>query len=202
MLEFLNGTATDRKLRLFACGCCRRIWNTLSLKDIRRAVETAERFADGEAEYAELDRSHCRAITVWTTRLQDNLARMEETRYALQLHRMGIALNTAHDPPFRITPSLDWLSRDRFLRTFGSALIRCVFANPFQPVSLDPRWRTSDVSGLARAIYEARAFDRLPILADALLDAGCEDEQVISHCRNDGPHARGCWVVDLVLGKE
>jgi hypothetical protein len=81
-------------------------------------------------------------------------------------------------------------------------LLRDIFGNPFRPIAFDPRWRTSDVLGLARAIYDDEAFERMPILADALMDAGCEDEQVISHCRGPGPHVRGCWVVDLVLGKE
>jgi hypothetical protein len=83
-----------------------------------------------------------------------------------------------------------------------SGLIRDIFGNPFRPVAFDPRWRTADAVGLARGIYEDRAFDRLPLLADALMDAGCADEQVLSHCRSDGPHVRGCWVVDLVLSKE
>jgi hypothetical protein len=82
------------------------------------------------------------------------------------------------------------------------ALVRCVLGNPFRPAAVDPRWRTADAVGLARAIYEDRAFDRLPILADALTDAGCDDEQILAHCRSSGPHVRGCWVVDLVLGKE
>jgi hypothetical protein len=81
-------------------------------------------------------------------------------------------------------------------------ILRDIFGNPFRPVAFDPRWRTSDVVGLARAIYDDKAFERMPIMADALMDAGCEDEQVISHCRSDGPHVRGCWVVDLILGKE
>jgi hypothetical protein len=92
------------------------------------------------------------------------------------------------------------------LKRENSALLRRlaheVFANPFRPVAFDPRWRTSDTVGLARGIYEDRAFDRLPLLADALMDAGCADEQVIGHCRSDGPHVRGCWVVDLVLSKD
>jgi len=79
---------------------------------------------------------------------------------------------------------------------------RDIFSNPFRPVTFDPRWRTSDAVGLARAIYDDRTFDRLPILADALIDAGCDDEQVLAHCRSEGPHVRGCWVVDLVLGRE
>jgi hypothetical protein len=83
-----------------------------------------------------------------------------------------------------------------------SGLIRDIFGNPFRPVAFDPRWRTADAVGLARGIYDERAFDRLPLLADALMDAGCADEQVLGHCRGDGPHVRGCQVVDLVLGKE
>lgn len=62
-------------------------------------------------------------------------------------------------------------------------------------------WRTSTVVALAQGIYDDRAFDRLPILADALQDAGCDNPDILNHCRDTGPHARGCWVVDLVLGK-
>jgi hypothetical protein len=76
-----------------------------------------------------------------------------------------------------------------------------VFGNPFRPVALDPSWLTSTVVQLAQGIYADRAFDRLPILADALQDAGCEHPDVLAHCRSDGPHVRGCWVADLLLGK-
>jgi hypothetical protein len=79
---------------------------------------------------------------------------------------------------------------------------RDIFGNPFRPVAFDARWRTGDVLGVARGIYEDRAFDRMPMLADALMDAGCDSDDILNHCRGDGPHARGCWVVDLVLGKE
>jgi hypothetical protein len=82
-----------------------------------------------------------------------------------------------------------------------AALVRCVFGNPFRPVAVEPDWRTSTVVALAAGIYADRAFDRLPILADALEDAGCTDTDILGHCRGDGPHARGCWVVDGVLGK-
>jgi hypothetical protein len=87
-------------------------------------------------------------------------------------------------------------------RTQLAGILRDLIGNPFRTVTVDPRWRTSDVTELARAIYEDRAFDRMPILADALMDAGCTDEQILGHCRGAGPHVRGCWVVDLVLGKE
>jgi hypothetical protein len=67
-------------------------------------------------------------------------------------------------------------------------------------ITFDPSWRTSDVVALARGIRAEDAFDRLPILADALQDAGCDNEDILNHCRGPGPHARGCWVVDGVLG--
>jgi hypothetical protein len=71
----------------------------------------------------------------------------------------------------------------------------------YQSICLDPSWLTSTVLSLATGIYAERAFDRLPILADALQDAGCEHTEILDHCRGLGPHARGCWVVDLVLAK-
>lgn len=83
-----------------------------------------------------------------------------------------------------------------------AAFIRDIFGNPFRPVTLDSTWRTSDVVALARGIYEDRAFDRMPILADALQDAGCDRADVLNHCRELGPHVRGCWAVDAVLNKE
>jgi len=82
-----------------------------------------------------------------------------------------------------------------------AGVVRDIFGDPARPDALDPRWRSADVVGLARGIYEDRAFDRLPILADALMDAGCADEDILTHCRDAGPHVRGCWVVDLVLGQ-
>jgi len=83
-----------------------------------------------------------------------------------------------------------------------AALLRDIFGNPFRPVAFDPSWRTETAVGIARGIYEDRAFERMPILADALEEAGCEHPDILSHCREPGEHVRGCWVVDLVLGKE
>jgi hypothetical protein len=80
-------------------------------------------------------------------------------------------------------------------------LLRDIFGNPFRPVSVEPHWLTPTVRNLAAAIYAGRAFDRLPVLADALEDAGCDNADVLTHCRGPGPHVRGCWVVDLLLGK-
>jgi hypothetical protein len=85
--------------------------------------------------------------------------------------------------------------------TKKSGWLRDIFGNPFKPVSVDRAWLTSNVIGLAETIYADRAFDRLPILADALEDAGCDNADILNHCRQPGEHVRGCWVVDLVLGK-
>ena len=86
-------------------------------------------------------------------------------------------------------------------------LLRDIFGNPFRPVTLDPRWLTSTVLDLARTIYDefpqqAGGYVKMPILADALMDAGCDSEEIIKHCQGPGPHVRGCWVVDLLLGKQ
>lgn len=110
---------------------------------------------------------------------------------------MCYGVNAAHPSPMKV----DYIDRDEGPPE-RATLLRCIFANPFRSVTFDPRWRTSDTVALAQAIYDHRAFERLPILGDALMDAGCEDEQIIGHCRSEGPHVRGCWVVDLVLNKQ
>jgi hypothetical protein len=86
-------------------------------------------------------------------------------------------------------------------RAAQAHLLRDIFGNPFGPVRVDPSWATATVTDLATTIYEERAFDRMPILADALEEAGCDNAAILSHCRGPGPHVRGCWVVDLVTGR-
>ncbi len=87
--------------------------------------------------------------------------------------------------------------------SYGCDLIRDIVGNPFRPVTFDPSWLTSDVVLLAQGIYDDRAFDRMQILADALQDAGCDNTDILGHCRDlYATHVRGCWVVDLVLGKQ
>ncbi|MBI1918367.1 MAG: hypothetical protein HYS12_27060 [Planctomycetes bacterium] len=86
-----------------------------------------------------------------------------------------------------------------------ASLLRDVLGNPFRPVMINPSWlawNASTVRNMTQAIYEERAFDRLPILADALEDAGCTDAEILNHCRGPGPHVRGCFAVDLLLGRE
>jgi hypothetical protein len=80
-------------------------------------------------------------------------------------------------------------------------LLRCVFGNPFRPIASDPAWTPATAGILARTMYEARDFTAMPLLADLLEEAGCP-QAVSDHCRGSGPHVRGCWVVDLLLGKQ
>ena len=88
------------------------------------------------------------------------------------------------------------------LADFPLRLIHEVVGNPFRPVGFSPDWRTDDAVTLARSMYESRDFSAMPILADSLQDVGCNESVILDHCRGSGPHMRGCWVVDLVLGKE
>jgi hypothetical protein len=92
---------------------------------------------------------------------------------------------------------LDGVIRERI-----PPLIREIFPNPFHPHIVDPVWSAGVIPGLARSIDDDAGFDRLPILGDALEEAGCTDRAILDHCRGPGPHVRGCWVVDLVLGNE
>jgi hypothetical protein len=119
-----------------------------------------------------------------------------------QLELNQDANNLLRQVPFVGVITLIWNPGISKLRVFLCHLIRDIFGNPLHPTAVDPTWLTTNVVALAQAIYDERAFERMPILADALEDAGCTNDVVLAHCRGPGPHARGCWVVDLLLGKE
>jgi hypothetical protein len=95
----------------------------------------------------------------------------------------------------------EWQEAHQQARTEQATLLRDLVNYPFRPVTFDTAWRTDTAIALAKQMYESRDFGAMPILADALQDAGCDSEDILNHCRGDGPHVRGCWVVDLVLGK-
>lgn len=103
----------------------------------------------------------------------------------------------------RVTFEVEELARlEAEVAAWQAEHLRDLFGNPFRPPDLVPAWQTETVMGLARRVYELRDFSAMPILADGLQDAGCDDGDLLGHCRGPGPHVRGCWVVDLVLGKE
>jgi len=216
MLEHLYETfrsdlATERKLRLFAVACCRRVWHLLSDDRSRAALEAVELYVDGSQGAADLNAA-CRAAADTATEIVD-------FPYADAAHAAyRTAAGDDFDPGYAAADTAPFAAANAAVSLWPEAaatydtyralecavqsqLFRDIFGNPFRPAALDPAWRTETVLALARGIYEERAFDRMPILADALQDAGCTDEDVLGHCRGPGPHARGCWVVDLILGK-
>ncbi|OAI47684.1 hypothetical protein AYO44_09310 [Planctomycetaceae bacterium SCGC AG-212-F19] len=200
-----------RKGHLFGCAVCRRIWNLLTDVRSQQAVEYIEAVADGRNRQrfgsgnAMLDaaRDASRNAPSMTGR------KAAEAAYALVVvevefwevlgHVIIGAMNAvAPRGPNGVTD----IERYHQEIAAHTALFRDIFGNPFRPIALDHTWQTANVLALAHAIYEERAFDRLPILADALEDAGCTNQDILGHCRGQGPHVRGCWVVDMVLGKE
>ncbi len=205
MLKFLSDKTSDRKLRLFACGCCRQVWKDLPLTPVRRAVEVAERFAEGAATAADLDRAHRRAVAAFTRALHRNISKvMSDPAYAAKVYRLALAANTAHAAPFQVG-QLSHLGEDGFFRAFAPRLLRCVAGDVFRPAAVDPNslaWNDGTAVKLARTIYEDGRWDLMPILGDALDDAMCDNAEMLEHCRGPGPHVRGCWVVDSILGNE
>jgi len=205
MLLLMGESLNDaRKRRLFAAACCRRISHLLT-DNGRQAVHAAEQFADGLIRRQELHR-------FWTAvgfpRAQARMFAASAARAAscspgteLTAHAAASAVNAV---------ASEEGAKARRLRTTEKAaqavLLRDIFGNPFQPVSLDRSWQTSTVLSLATAAYEGRVLpggtldlDRLAILADALEDAGCTHAGLLGHLRSPGPHVRGCWIVDLLL---
>lgn len=218
MLDYLEGKANERKLRLFAVACCRRFWNILFDARSRKALLLAEAYADGLVSKSDLgtgEREACEAASV--TGLPDmdnrqiavslaaweavNLVEMDLSHdWVTSRSRMAESVHSQYEiPSNHDTDAMRRVKRREFFTQ--SFLLRDIFGNPFRPVAIDPSWLTSDVLALANGIYEERAFDRMPILADALQDAGCNNDDILNHCRQPGEHVRGCWVVDLLLGK-
>ena len=196
MFRHLGTRLTARKLRLLHCSYCRDHIDHLRDERSVWAVETAERLADGLADVVESDRVR-------------EVAKGAVRRW-----------NEEGDTPKAMFADVAVRSLDRELSPFGRAYrhfsseielhpqpevctaVREFFGNPFRPVSLNPdHWLTPPVLGLARTMYESRDFTAMPVLADALEESGCDEAEVLAHCRAGGPHVRGCWVVDLLLGK-
>ena len=192
ILDHLRGRATDRKLRLFACACCRLRWESLTDPASRAAVTVAEKYADGEAPPQELKMVRRAAYTQW--------------RFPNPMAAWHAADARARDGACAAAESVaprHGAGRDECGMRLQCDFLRCIFGNPFRPVTFSPDWRTSTAVTLARQMYDARDFSAMPILADALQDAGCDNDESLAHCRDPkGVHVRGCWVCDLALGKE
>jgi hypothetical protein len=233
----------SRKIRLFACACCRLIWEHLVDDRSHNAVEVAERYADGQATDEEL-KAASSAASLAHGEMFDTIGK---TGACLE----WAAVYSAHPIPFHGARNVIWMAatpRCREIRTKRSnesddiCLIPCtvakhteplslelgkwkvtnlteaeatgadkqtqlillndIFNNPFHPSTIDATWLRPNVAIVAQEIYATRAFNRMPSLGDVLEDVGCHDSDILAHCRGPGPHVRGCWVVDLLLGKE
>jgi hypothetical protein len=166
-------------------------------------VEGAERYADGLARYPELKATREAAMEA-----------SNELKRVYRAAAPGPASNRALFAAGAAAEAVDVARREAWLAAWYLAdevggvhpeLLRDIFGPlPFREVSVEPSllmWNDGVVLKLARGIYEERAFDRMAVLADALEEAGCENQEILFHCRSPGEHVRGCWVVDLVLGK-
>jgi hypothetical protein len=211
MLEHLGEPVERfRKFQLVAVACCRRLdhvvadlppgWRNLvrhridSLED--SADSTSSPFDRGDLTGAVEPLAHVWSPEVrWASQIEETLTR----RVALALAQEAAVFCAGV-----VGPESDFgrlLSRDE--QRAQCRLVHDIFGNPFRDVVMDPdwlAWRDGTAVKLARTAYDDRRWDVLPILADALHEAGCTDDAILDHCRGPGPHVRGCWVVDLVLG--
>ena len=197
MLEFLLDEATNRKFGLFAVACCRRIWHLLIDERSRLAVDMQEGFAERTVTQEEQDEAFGPAYVAemdldeaGTTSESIVMAARAAASAACNGHPVGTAKAAAKA-----------VQMERDERPEQCVLIRCIFWYLFRPIALNPTWLTATVRQLAEAIYDERAFDRMPILADALEEAGCTNAGHPDALPHGQEHVRGCWVVDLLQGK-
>ena len=228
MLESVRGTTAGRKLRLFAVACCQRLLQTVRLHPwYAHGVKVAEHFADGAATADELEHVRHYPPPDWCIRNAPQFTPDEITAGGQPIRVTKLAINAcwnamelenevvladgastnaawAATQPGPVMPDDGGISAARLAaeQIIQSNILRDIFGNPFRPVAFSPSWRSSTAVALAAQMYESRDFSAMPILGDAIQDAGCDSADMLDHCRGPGPHVRGCWVVDLVLGKE
>jgi hypothetical protein len=202
------GPASERKLRLFACACCRDAWGLLTEERSRLAVTATERFADGLAsdeerdaawmasrhaiDDARLDARDAARMPWLAAQVRDYAQRVDDV-----LHRHETAAGG------RAAPHMAGSA----IKQFQAVALRDIVGNPFcRRPSLGHQ---AEAAAVALAAYRERHLPgghldavRLAVLADALEEGGCDDGPLLAHLRGPGPHWRGCWAVDLVLGKE
>jgi hypothetical protein len=192
---------SDRRIRLFMVACARVIWDRIPVGEMRRAVEVAEMFSDAQTTLEELNRFRGQYYAPWmpTATAEQRISITDSQQISIST----VAYATVYNPKAmaRVQVTAGWRFIVEMTSSHQCPLLRDIIGNPFRPVALDPAWRTTAVLGLADAIYAHRAYDRLPILADALEEAGCTNADLLAHCRGPGPHVRGCGAVDLILGK-
>jgi hypothetical protein len=204
MLEFLRDRVSARKMRLFAVACCRRMWHLLADERSRKAIEFAESNADGVVPQWLCCEAADAAYEAADASGPDDNDPNEDEAWPERHHAAFLAAHVLDEPAFFYVDGYFRYSTVRRGYEEDAGLFRDIIGNPFRLASIQPEWlvlNDGTVVRLAQAIYEARAFDRLLILADALEDAGCDNADILEHCRQPGPHVRGCWVIDLLTGR-
>jgi hypothetical protein len=219
MVKFLF--PSERKRRLFTAACFRRIWPLIPDQGSRTAIDAVEQGEGHNLWEKEIEKKADEAV--WDS---DDMARRLAARAVadfIRFARLPPLRVWSHQAMREITKNHNWYPcrcADAVARAVGltvaeenrekameterrnqTNLFRDVFGNPFRPVTLDPFLLTPTVVQLAQTIYNDRAFEQMSALADALVGTGCDNEEVLSHCRGPEPHVRGCWVVDLILGR-
>jgi hypothetical protein len=253
MLELARGKTSDRKLRLFACACCRCVWHLLTDARSRRAVQTAESIAFGEPRLLRLGAARVAASEALadaivasmnieaeegfrdTPRYRASLAERHAAaaaRAAVSQHcggKVGLLASDQSDDADNTSSRHchEWAgsalaaacrlalrgARELAASRWGEPMLwpeatdqakllrEIIGPHVFRVPVLPDVSRRGEAARLAQGIQADQAWDRLPILGDALEEAGCADEAILAHLRSPGPHVRGCWALDLVLGK-
>jgi hypothetical protein len=223
MLDFLRGKASDRKLRLFAAACCRGLWEWIRVKRSRTAIEQAERYADGLLSKETLDAAAAATSKAWIKfginreDVDDGDIRSlraahftcDEREALLRVSAMVMNARRRTTSEIELETSREAQDAVEAEGCRHALLLRDLFGNPFRPARSESGLFPPTVVSLGQAAYRERTVPsgeldlaRLAILADALEEAGCQDPDILAHCRQSGLHVRGCWVVDLVLGKQ
>jgi hypothetical protein len=227
MLDFLRN-ASDRKLRLVLCACCRQLWFLFQDNQKAQVIEVAESYAGGQTSAKEL--RYIRRFVL--DMLQERMGWREEDAQFMMDTFEGIPFadgptdsiaatfaaarvvaETVNTRQLRQTltiladtqpESRKRKARQECKRNQCSSIREIIGPLPFHPITIAPAWlawNAGTLGRLAQGIYDERAFDRLPVLADALEDAGCTNADILDHCRQPRLHVRGCWVVDLLTGR-
>jgi hypothetical protein len=212
MLRFLEESQVgERAARLLACACCRQIWTLLPDPRSRQAVEVAERYADGQASRVELGKARNHALKVadrrtnqvaWAPYWTANTKARGPLWNVFGAATGALARQSVQAA--RGNQEAVWKAAETAAYRDQVRLLHDVIGNPFRRAIIEPnwlRWNGWIVQRLAEEVYETRAFDHLPVLGDALEEAGCSDYAILDHCRQPGAHVRGCWVLDLILAK-
>lgn len=218
MLNALRDRISDRKLRLFACACCRCVPFQLADHRSRQAVEVAERFAEGLSSQAELDHARQEAklahfsaaeracyADAWEAARRAALFAAKGVAYPARKRaaRMGEA-GRPERTDLQSVRHAALLNELRVTRQTQADLLREIVGNPFRSVNVDASWlgaNQATVLKIVQQIDDERSFENLSNLGDALEAAGCTETDILSHCHADKPHAPGCWVVDLLLNR-